>query len=420
MTASSCNLFDVATNGMRVHRFQDALAMLASTDDPIPYLLELFCKEQPATPQTRSWRRIFGRFDPDGQPYCRMVYESSGGHSILLVVDLHLLRPDGVGKAYFDKVVGWACVTNMESDAKLITLPQVIASAAQVQVVRYRPGMRCTLRVQDPITERVRFAKVFPDDAGEYIHHSGIALWQAAERGELGFQVAPPDQWDTATRAVWQGCVPGTPIMEELASDSGASMAWQVGRACGSLSLSKVCASMEFTSRHQLEATVRNIQTLVRYLPGAGKMLETFLDDLTRVHRQQPVHALRPIHGAPHAHQWLAVGQKLGLVDFDRFCMGEPELDAATFVAEMDFERSTRVPIAQLNQAFLDAYESRGVVLRLPVLQAYRAHKRLAKALRSARAIRPDGMQRSLLHLARAQEALYGETAPDAHGKTQE
>jgi hypothetical protein len=199
--------------------------MLASVDDPIPYLLEQFCREQSITPQNRRWRRIFGRFDPDAQPYCKMVYEASGEHSTLLVVDLHLLRPDGVGSAYFHEGVKWACIASMESDTKLATLPQVMTNAGQVHVVRYRPGMRCTLRVLDPITARMRYAKVFPDDAGQCIHHSGIALWQAAERGELGFQVAPPDRWDAASRTVWQGCVPGTPIMEELAGDLGVSMA---------------------------------------------------------------------------------------------------------------------------------------------------------------------------------------------------
>ena len=40
-----------------------------------------------------------------------------------------------------------------------------------------------------------------------------------------------------------------------------------------------------------------------------------------------------PVHGAPHQHQWLADGQRLGLIDFDRFALGDPELDLAVTLA---------------------------------------------------------------------------------------
>jgi Phosphotransferase enzyme family len=412
MTVSSCSSAAGDASGIRTHEFQDALALLASAHDPIPELLEQFCSQRAASQQDRRWKRIFGRFDPDKQPYCAMVY-AAGGDAVLtlLVVELYSERPEGVGESYFHDAVSWAHIATIESDVKLSTLPQLISGVGDVDVVRYRPRMRCTLRVRDHGSGQVRYAKVFPDHTGEEIHRSGVALWQAAERGELGFRVARPAHWDAATRTVWQGCVPGAPVVGALAGESGADMAWRLGHACASLPQSTVRPCLEFSAAHQLEATARNVHALTRYLPGAGKVLETFLSDLTKAHQQYATHAPRPIHGAPHAHQWLADGQELGLVDFDRFCLGDPELDVATFIAEMDFERSTRVPVAQLNQAFIEGYESGGVVLCQPVLQAYRAHKRLAKALRSARAIRPDGTQRALQHLARASEALRGDTA---------
>jgi Phosphotransferase enzyme family len=410
MTASSCSSAAIDASGIRKHEFQDALALLACAHDPIPNMLEQFCSQRAASTQDRRWKRIFGRFDPDKQPHCIMVYEASGGAlSMLLVVELCTKRPEGAGESYFHDALRWVHIAAMESDSKLATLPQLMTGTDQVQVMRYRPRTRCTLRVQNQSTGQVRYAKVFPDDTGEDIHRHGIALWQAAARGELGFQVARPDHWDTATRTVWQGCVPGSPIFTELAGDSGADMAWRLGGACSSLPQSTLCPLAHFSAAHQLKATVRNVQAILRYLPGAGNELEKFLDDLTEVHQLYPSQALLPIHGAPHAHQWLAQGYELGLVDFDRFCLGDPELDVATFIAEMDFERSTRVPVAQLNQAFVDGYESSGMVLRRPVLQAYRAQKRLAKALRSARSIRPDGMERARLHLALASEALRGE-----------
>jgi hypothetical protein len=407
MTVLRCSKLPVATeSGTPAHAFQDALGMLASAADPLPAMLEQFLGERSASPPHRLWKRIFGRFDPDKQPYCLMVYEAQNAPFTLLSVELYAMQAHTMGEAYFHEVLGWAYVTTMESDAKLTTLAQVMSSGGHFQVMRYRPHMRCTLRATDPNTAQVRYAKVFVDDSGGTIHRDGLALWQAAARGELGFQVAAPDHWDAATRTVWQGCVPGKPVFAELASDKGSHMALRLGRACGSLPQSTLRPSAQFTATDQLDATARNATTLLRYVPGAADALHDFLHDLTKIHQQ---HACRlmPIHAAPHAHQWLVAGQELGLVDFDRFCLGDPELDAATFMAEMDFERSTQVPVAQLNRAFMEGYESHGVSLRKPLLQAYRAHKRLAKALRSARAVRPDGMERALHHLQRARAALH-------------
>jgi hypothetical protein len=380
--------------------------MLASAADPLPAMLEQFLGERSASPNYLLWKRIFGRFDPYGQPYCLMVYEAQNAPSTLLSVELYAMHTPTMGEAYFHETLGWARVTTMESDPKLTTLAQVMSNGGQFQVMRYRPHMRCTLRVTDPNIAHVRYAKVFVNDSGDAIHRDGLALWQATQRGELGFQVAPPDHWDAATRTIWQGCVPGKPVFAELASDKGIHMALRLGRACGSLPRSTLRPSAQFTATDQLEATARNAKTLLRYLPCAAGVLHEFLHDLTMIHQQHACH-LMPIHAAPHAHQWLVAGQELGLVDFDRFCLGDPELDVATFIAEMDFERSTQVPVAQLNRAFMDGYESHGVSLRKPLLQAYRAHKRLAKTLRSTRAVRPDGIERALHHLQRARAALY-------------
>ena len=103
---------------------------------------------------------------------------------------------------------------------------------------------------------------------------------------------------------------------------------------------------------------------------------------------------MRCIHGAPHAHQWLDNGDQLGLVDFDGFALGDPELDVATFMAEIDFEDGEKAPIAAINQRFLAGYAAVAGPLDEQLLHAYRAHKRLSKALRNAYAIRNDNDMR--------------------------
>lgn len=129
-------------------------------------------------------------------------------------------------------------------------------------------------------------------------------------------------------------------------------------------------------------------------IAGAFPHLRAPLDELLRrlalMHAGDTDDRLRPIHGAPHPHQWLIDGGRLGLVDFDGFALGPPELDVATFVAEMEYENPDRIPVADIITRFRRGYESIAGALDDTVLHAYIAHKRLAKAQRNARAVRED------------------------------
>lgn len=63
-------------------------------------------------------------------------------------------------------------------------------------------------------------------------------------------------------------------------------------------------------------------------------------------------------------------------------------------------------PVAGQKEAFVEGYEEVAGRLDGVVLRAYRSHKRLAKALRTARALRPDGDARAQRHLASAVDCL--------------
>ena len=78
---------------------------------------------------------------------------------------------------------------------------------------------------------------------------------------------------------------------------------------------------------------------------------------IDRLHSAAEERPPRPIHGSPHPQQWLLDGDRIGLVDFDRLTLGDPELEVAVFQAEMDFER-TAVARDAVNEAFRHGYES--------------------------------------------------------------
>ncbi|MFQ5630553.1 MAG: phosphotransferase family protein, partial [bacterium] len=111
-------------------------------------------------------------------------------------------------------------------------------------------------------------------------------------------------------------------------------------------------------------------QEIIKRIPALAEKIAEFLEKLHLLHESLDDSPRRPIHGSPHAHQWLDNGEQLGLVDFDRISFGHPELDIATFLAEMDYENPEKAPIAQINAAFIEGYEMRAGKLDRNLLRA--------------------------------------------------
>ncbi len=91
----------------------------------------------------------------------------------------------------------------------------------------------------------------------------------------------------------------------------------------------------------------------------------------------------------------------MGLADFDRIALGDPEYDVASFLTELEFKDKGRGRISQVTKAFRYGYESIALPLDSSLLNTYRAHKWLAKALRAIGKIQIDGASRAqqcLLH----------------------
>ena len=81
----------------------------------------------------------------------------------------------------------------------------------------------------------------------------------------------------------------------------------------------------------------------------------------------------------------------MALVDFDRFGLGDPELDAATFLAEADFEDG----FAGIGEAYVAGFADE-CPINPRLVEAYRLHKHVAKAERLLGAVRVDAAERAL------------------------
>jgi thiamine kinase-like enzyme len=382
---------------------------LASSNDPIKLKLSDVGRNWGWWPTETSWFRAYSRFPTGLFPYVVFVYESHGDPQHLCLIEISKEKPPVATENVLvlqDAVLGWLKVGEFPSDPHLPTLQKVLAASANARVVRYRPHWRCTLRLEDDTG--IHYLKVFRQDDGnvEELHNAGIDILNAASRGELDFDVAKPQRWDRDLNAIWQGNVLGSPAAPELYAERGPEMARRMGFACASIPRANLRPSNILDLAWHLNATEAYAKIIRDRIPDLEDTVEEFFQEVVVIHRDISDRALLPIHGSPHPSQWLISGSRLGLVDFDRFSLGDPELDVATFMAEVDFMKSTLIPTGTLNQAFVEGYEARYGQLDPARLRLYRAHKRFAKVQRTACSLNPDAPSRAVRHMALAWEAL--------------
>lgn len=400
--------------------YRALLATLATDELPLDVIAEVGKKCGWWRPR-RTWQRAYARFHLGETPLVTLLYETVDAPQEICVIHVQTTVPTTLvpGQALIRRdQVGWLWITRFPADPQLPTLPTVLALPHQPKVLRYRPGKRCTIRFSgassdkaeapmfdtvfdtvfdtalDRVSETTRFAKVFDDDRGALIHNESLKLWAASQAGIIDFAVARPLAWQSEMRTLWQGAVPGSPILTRLLSAEGPMLAERLGRAAASLTQSGLQPNQVTDGRQQQKRSGKYAERLYTFFPALTPALDFLMEKLAAVHAEVDRARLRPIHGAPHAHQWLDDGMRLGLVAFDGFALGDPELDAATFMAEMDFEDWEMAPVAAINQRFQAGYEAVAGPLDARLLNAYRAHKRLSKALRNAYAVRTDNDMR--------------------------
>ena len=350
---------------------------------------------------SRSWTRTYERFSPGQEPFATLVLESSEEVQAICHVEVSSSRPDmEVADDFitFDEGAGWLRLKRFPADSQLNTLAAVLRTPGRPTVMRYRPGRRCTIRFDRG--GQTRFAKVYPKKfwrygRGENFISTGQALWHAACSGRLGFAVAKPIGWDSELRTLWQQRLEGAPALTNMFGPEGVTLARRMGEAAATLTLCEVKPHKTFDWMAQVASSIRCGEELAHQIPRLAGRVSELLEGLAGIHGRVGVKPLRPIHGDLDASQWLDEGARLGLADFDDFALGDPELDVATLLVELEFEDALQFSFDELSQAFREGYESTAGPLNEELLIAYTAHKRLSKALRVARALRPDGDERA-------------------------
>ena len=391
----------------RYESYRDRLSILTNSSWSTK-IIDRAVQRWPEWQNYAVWQRSYGRFIPGGSPFASLLYRPVDCPNDMCLIEIFDERPAGNLDViqYFDDTLGWLQLRKFPNDPHLPKLYDVLERGEKLTVLRYRPYKRCTFKISPDNFSGPIFGKMFYDQRGAVIHEESKALWHAANRGELKFAVAEPIKFDQSTGTLWQHAVAGNAVIDQLFDRHGGRLAERIGHAVASITKSNLQPTLKFDGVDQFKRTFKYVDEICQQLPDLANPLNHIVITLEKNHRSVPQRPSKPLHGAPHLHQWLVSEFGLGLVDFDRICMGDPELDAATFIAEIDFEDAEKVPVPEIIDSFLEGYQSIAGSLNLCLLQTYRCHKRLAKALKALRSININGDQKARRHVAYAAQAV--------------
>ncbi len=222
-------------------------------------------------------------------------------------------------------------------------LPGDAGSTVQVELLRYEPQCRATLRYTLAGTEgaepRSIYAKTFCDDRAAAIHQRFAYFWQLAQADDQAPLVARPLGADGATRTLWQAAALGVPLRQALAAHDGPALMAQVAHALALLHAAPLrpCASTAPRSVAHWLAEARRRQQKIGRIDAALAARAARVADGIQAHASHPARrSLSLIHGDFHPEQiWINQGRVV-LFDFDEFALGDPMEDLAAFVLKLD------------------------------------------------------------------------------------
>jgi Phosphotransferase enzyme family len=222
-------------------------------------------------------------------------------------------------------------------------LPAGVAGAVHVELTRYEPQRRATLRYtvenDDGSGPRTLYAKTFCDERSEDVHARFSHFWQLSHHNPQAPLVAKPLGHDGATRTVWQAHAPGVPLRLLLTTPDAPLLMSRFARALALLHAAPLTPSAGTPPRsvaHWL-AEVKRRQNKIARIDDALAARAGAIADAIEAHTAHP--ATRPlslIHGDCHPDQvWIHHGRVV-LFDFDEFTLGDPMEDLAEFVLKLE------------------------------------------------------------------------------------
>jgi len=220
-----------------------------------------------------------------------------------------------------------------------------------IRIVRHKPGRRCLveydLRVERPGVERRRVRVLGKVRAGRYgkeDYELADELWRAGFSTSSTDGISVPEPIATVPRfRMWlQRKVAGTPASDLLADAGGAALARRIAEAAHKVHECDVPPRREHTAGDELRILQACLRNVAAVQPRLDARIRRLLRECERIGGRLPTARRRPVHRDFYAEQVIVHGDRLCVVDFDLFCMGDPALDIGNFLGHVT-EQALRV-----------------------------------------------------------------------------
>jgi hypothetical protein len=233
------------------------------------------------------------------------------------------------------------------------------AQAWDVEPVQHVPESRATLRLRararDAATgqaeEKRFYAKVYSNKKqGEQTYRVLQALWDKASAGSEGFTVGRPVAYLSDLRTILQEEAPGISLLHVLhyQEEGEAILAVRrVARALASLHLSRVYTPRRIHLQGQVTAMGRKQESLGRACPHLRSEIEEVIGAVVAGLASLEEIPPAPSHGELRPEHILLDGDRLALLDLDKFAGADPVQDVVNLLVLLT---------PAVTQAFVEEY----------------------------------------------------------------
>jgi hypothetical protein len=264
------------------------------------------------------------------------------------------------------------------------------------------------------------------DSKGRNAYDGMVALWHSPLAANAGVMIAEPLAYIPELKIMVQRTIPSDQSLEDLlkaALSADSQEAFEelyryVRRAAAGLAALHQSGVYhgETVGLDERFAELRDlIARLLVPVPDLAGVAEPLLARFEALAAVQPPDPSVPTHGTFHPEQVLIDGERVGLIDFDDFCIAEPAMDVGLFCAtikdnglnalDASLARSREIRLARLARldticaVFLDEYERHAPISRARVA-LWEAWSYLRAALHYWTKVKPAEPDNGLLMLA--------------------
>lgn len=228
-------------------------------------------------------------------------------------------------------------------------------------LVSYVPAKRCILRYDrlDHARPEPFFGKVYANEDAAVLFRQMQDLWDYSQRRAPELVLARPLGCDARLNALWQGSPGGEGLLDALDADDLPATMRRVAAALAALHRADLRPTRVWRLEEEAVKLERARAALGRFYPTLRRQIDSVLGALVL---NAPAEAARlvPVHGDFHCNQVLVQEDRVAIIDFDLFGMGDPLHDVARFLSRFRAYAQGKLSAELLERAqenFLSTYE---------------------------------------------------------------